>query len=155
MFDGSARSPGCKALLQDVVELRCLGAIAQQGQQHFSLMVVGKKEKMVVASVQHEIIMFGAASAGQHLVSEFHAFPQNDPLHSVCIVLPGEALLTQNAPHQSLYPHLGLVAPFHQSCAAVVSDIDAAGGKEHTSEARTADLRGIHPHLLDFTGTVK
>ena len=115
---------------------------------------------MVVASVQHEIIMFGAASAGQHLVSEFHAFPQNDPLHSICIVLPSmvlpsKALLTQDPPEQRFYPQLGLVAPFHQSCAAVVSDIDAAGGKEHTSEARTADLRGIHPHLLDFTGTVK
>ena len=38
VFDGSARSPGCKALLQDVVELRCLGAIAQQG--HIRLQVL-------------------------------------------------------------------------------------------------------------------
>ena len=110
---------------------------------------------MVVAAVQHEIVVLGPAGTGEHLVGQFHAVAQHQPMHIFGAVLPGQTLLAQDAPHQRLYPHLGFAAPFHQGSAAVVGDKNAGGRKKHPCEPGASHLRGVDPHFLDFTGTVK
>ncbi len=110
---------------------------------------------MVVAAVQHEIVVLGPAGAGEHLVCQFHAVAQHQPMHIFGAVLPGQTLLAQDAPHQRLYPHLGFAAPFHQGRAAVVGNKNAGGRKKRPRKPGASNLRGVDPHFLDFAGTVK
>ena len=118
-------------------------------------MVIGQKIKVVIAAIQHEIIVFNSAGAGEDLVAKLHAVAQHKPVHIFSMVLPSKALLTQDPPEQRFYPQLGLVAPFHQGGAAVVGGIDAGRRQKHPREPGILDLGGIHPHVLDFTGAVK
>lgn len=80
---------------------------------------------MVEAAVQHEIVMLGAAGAGEDLIGKIHAVSKDQAMHITHAVLCGKTLLTQDTPHQSLYPHFGLVMPFHQRRTAAVCDKDA------------------------------
>ena len=48
---------------------------------------------MVVAAVQHEIVMFGPAGAGEYLVGQIHTVPQYQPMYLFDTVLLGQTLL--------------------------------------------------------------
>ena len=48
---------------------------------------------MVVAAVQHEVVMLGPAGTGEYLVGQIHAVPQYQSMYLLDTVLLGQTLL--------------------------------------------------------------